>query len=254
MSFEQQKSYNVDSSTFYCANVSKLLEYKKQKIEQKFKEFPKEYFVCHGTAATPLIKIDNSYFLKYPCDEQMCRILIKDSEKAPFGRGEETIVDSAIRDSWQIYKKIEMISHNIKENSKILEEIRLKLCPGCSSIRAEFYKMLVYEEGSHFKAHKDTIRDVKHFGSLIVFLPSFYKGGEFQVRHSGEQLEYQYSMDEKEFDISKCHWVAFFTDCEHEIKPLMEGNRVVLTYHLYYEGDNAPNALNDEKMQLIQDF
>jgi hypothetical protein len=29
---------------------------------------------------------------------------------------------------------------------------------------------------------------------------------------------------------------------------------VVLTYHLYYEGDNSPNALNDEKMQLIQDF
>jgi hypothetical protein len=41
--------------------------------------------------------------------------------------------------------------------------------------------------GSHFKAHKDTIRDVKHFGSLIVFFPS------------------SESMDEKEFDLSKCH-------------------------------------------------
>jgi hypothetical protein len=219
-----ERSFNIDSSTFYCRNVKYFLEYKKLKIHEKFKEFPKEYFVCNGTTTTPLIKIDTSYFLKYPCDEQMCKILIKDSEKAPFGRGEETIVDSNIRDTWQVNKKIEIISHNINENSNILQEIKLKLCPGCSSIRAEFYKMLVYEEGSHFKTHKDIIRGMKHFGSLIVFLPSFYKGGEFQVRHLGEELDFQYSIDKKEFDLSKCHWVAFFTDCEHEIKPLIEGN------------------------------
>jgi hypothetical protein len=255
-----EKSYEFDKEKTYCENIPLYIEYKKQKILSHLtKDFPKEFFVCHGVSNVPLIKVDKSYFLKYPCDEDMCKKLIQDSERAPFGRGESTIVDSTIRDTWQVNKKIQFLSTNILDgansnDNEILKDINAKLCPGCSSIRAEFYKMLVYEKGSHFKAHKDTIRGNQHFGSLVIFLPSFYSGGEFKVRHLGEEQEYQYSLTEENFDLSKCHWVAFYTDCEHEIKPLLEGNRVVLTYHLFYEGKNAPKILEESNLKLIQDM
>jgi hypothetical protein len=257
---KKEKNYEFQKEKTYCEDIPVYLEYKKQKILKHLtNNFPKEFFVCYGVSTVPLIKVNNSYFLKYPCDEDMCNKLIQDSERAPFGRGESTIIDSTIRDTWQVNKKIQFLSKNILDgansgNNQILKEINAKLCPGCSSIRAEFYKMLVYEKGSHFKAHKDTIRGEKHFASLVIFLPSFYSGGEFKVRHLGEEQEYQYSLSEENFDISNCHWVAFYTDCEHEIKPLLEGNRVVLTYNLYYEGKNAPKILEESNLKLIHEM
>jgi len=51
------------------------------------------------------------------------------------------------------------------------------------SIRAELDKFLIYGPGDKFKSHKDTIRGKNHFGSLVVFLPSIYQGGELVVKH-----------------------------------------------------------------------
>lgn len=45
-----------------------------------------------------------------------------------------------------------------------------------NSIRLEFYKMVIYRPGDHFKEHKDTIRDVNHFGTLVILPPSEYEG------------------------------------------------------------------------------
>ena len=73
---------------------------------------------------------------------------------------------------------------------------------------AELYKLLVYEKGDKFKAHKDTLRAPNHFGSLIIFLPSWYKGintlimhqthskgGDFVVRHKQRESIYNFSLD-----------------------------------------------------------
>eukprot|EP01080_Neovahlkampfia_damariscottae_P007961 gene7961-12427_t len=253
------KPFQFENSKLYCHNPPNYLEFTKQKIDLCLKkDLPKDFFVCHGKMELPLIKINDDYLLKYPCDKQMCETLIKDSDQAPFGRGEETIVDTTIRNSWQVNKKIEFLSSELdnstSENNSILKDIQAKLSPGCSLIRSEFYKMLVYEKGSHFKRHKDTIRGFNHFGTLIIFLPTFYEGGEFQVRHLDEEEEYQFSLDEKKFNLSHCDWVAFFTDCEHEIKEIKKGYRVALTFQLYYEGANAPSLVGTEKMNVINEI
>jgi hypothetical protein len=36
------------------------------------------------------------------------------------------------------------------------------------------------------------------------------------------------------FWLYRCHWVAFFTDCEHEIEPVKSGHRLTLQYNLYF--------------------
>ena len=32
----------------------------------------------------------------------------------------------------------------------------------------------------------------------------------------------------------RCDWVAFYTDCEHEVLPIKEGYRISLTYNLHF--------------------
>ena len=43
-------------------------------------------------------------------------------------------------------------------------------------VRAELYKVLLYEPGSFFKKHRDTEKADGMFGTLVVQLPSRYIG------------------------------------------------------------------------------
>ena len=58
-------------------------------------------------------------------------------------------------------------------------------------------------------------------------------GGQLQVRHSGEQISYDWSND----DASTISWAAFYSDCEHEVFEVISGYRVTLTYNLYIYED-----------------
>ncbi|EEB89677.1 hypothetical protein MPER_12198, partial [Moniliophthora perniciosa FA553] len=43
-------------------------------------------------------------------------------------------------------------------------------------VRAELYKLNVYDEGAFFKPHKDTPRAQNMFGSLVIIFPTQHKG------------------------------------------------------------------------------
>ena len=73
-----------------------------------------------------------------------------------------------------------------------------RLAPDSTEISAELYKLLIYEKGDKFITHRDTIRNEFHFGTLIIFLPSFYEGGDFVLRHSEEEESFNYSLSDPE--------------------------------------------------------
>jgi hypothetical protein len=226
--------------------------------EREIESFP----VCSGTIdEIPFITVlkpkksedekQESMIVSLPVTESICRSLISDGYcgQTPFGRGMETVMDTDVRKAWQIGKDQVLIHsrlfHNLlffgSDDSPLLEQIRLTLAPN-SKISAEFYKMLVYEEGDFFKAHKDTQRSEKHFGSLIVFLPSVYNGGELVIRHLGKEYSYSNSLNkysEKEQGLH-CTWVAFFADCEHELLPVRDGCRIALAFNLMFSGKKKP--------------
>jgi hypothetical protein len=58
---------------------------------------------------------------------------------------------------------------------------------GCEgfSVCAELYKLLVYDPGGFFLAHRDTEKTAGMFGTLVVGLPSAHRGGELVIRHAG---------------------------------------------------------------------
>jgi hypothetical protein len=118
-------------------------------------------------------------------------------------------------------------------NSTALKHIASSLAPGSQNIYAEPYKLLIYGKGDFFKPHRDTIRGANHFASLVVFLPSSYQGGELVVRHDGKEQTYNFANQKT------INWVAFFTDCEHEILPVTSGHRVTFTFNIMF-GDTIP--------------
>ena len=65
-------------------------------------------------------------------------------------------------------------------------------------------------------------------GTLVVGLPSSFRGGALQVRHRGEVQSFRGSG-------KSLSLVAFYSDCRHEAKPVTSGHRVVLTYNLLLE-------------------
>lgn len=61
------------------------------------------------------------------------------------------------------------------------------------------------------------------FGTLVVTLPSKFEGGDLVVRHNGQQhLFNQYKLGGESPGLS---FVAFYADCEHEVKPVTKGYR-----------------------------
>lgn len=45
-------------------------------------------------------------------------------------------------------------------------------------VKANLYKLLIYNKGSFFLSHKDTEKEDKMFGTLVVNLPSSHLGGD----------------------------------------------------------------------------
>lgn len=79
-----------------------------------------------------------------------------------------------------------------------------------------------------FRTHVDTPRSANQIGSLVVCLPSQFKGGDLIVGHNGLEVNFDWSVE----SASTIQWAAFYSDCEHEIKTITEGDRITLTYNL----------------------
>jgi len=146
----------------------------------------------------------------------------------------------------------QLLSHSNQSN--LLRTIKQYLAPDAEGIRAELYKLLVYTPGDKFKAHKDTIRGNNHFASLVMFLPSWYEGGDLVVRSALSEKNFNFSLSNptQADQLLQCHWVAFYTDCEHEIPAVTSGYRVTLTYNLYFEGSRIPMQLTGYNSRIIQ--
>ena len=73
------------------------------------------------------------------------------------------------------------------------------------------------------------------FGSLVIVFPTPHEGGEFVLRQSGNEWTVDFAKIISEAEQQPCvGYVTFFSDVEHEILKVRSGNRVTLTYNLYF--------------------
>ena len=138
-------------------------------------------------------------------------------------------------------------------NQDTLEEMSEQLAPRIhwskeqKHLQLRPYMLVIYQEGGHFEAHRDTVRGEGHIGTLVVILNSAYTGGELEIANRGsvKSLSGPYQ------------WAAMYGDCFHRILPVTSGTRVSLLFDIYLApgGCLRPSTdistLRTEQAQLV---
>ena len=105
----------------------------------------------------PALKINGvEDYVGLPVGKLQAKAIIAVCAQAPFGRGQETIVDTTVRNTWELDPSQFTIT-NPQWNSH-LENLAtvVKKELGCDpklSVKCELYKFLLYEQGSFFKVN-----------------------------------------------------------------------------------------------------
>jgi 2OG-Fe(II) oxygenase superfamily len=189
-------------------------------------------FFAQGSLETPMprVEIEGIGVISFPVPEAQIQQLIKQATCAPYGRGEDTLHDETVRKTWQLSASEVRIGGKSWEKtfSQMLDMVVEGLGCADAKVSAELYKLLVYDPGSFFKAHRDTEKAGGMFGTLVVVLPSAHSGGELVIRHAGREVLVELSGGE----FSELKFAAFYADCQHEVRPVTQGHRVCLIYNL----------------------
>ncbi|GAA3792370.1 hypothetical protein GCM10022206_35080 [Streptomyces chiangmaiensis] len=166
--------------------------------------------------------------VKLPLRAPLAQKLIAVARPAKFGRGEETLADPSVRDTWELTPDQITLGGTGWPTllDSALEHFRDQLgLPRGSRLRAELHSMLVYGKGQFFLPHQDSEKDDAMVGTLVVSLPSAHTGGDLVIEHGGESIAYRASKDELTL-------IAFYADCRHQVTPVRSGYRETLTFNL----------------------
>ena len=184
------------------------------------------------TIGIPAVSVNNVGRIAYPLCLPQAELLLKVATQAPFGKGTETIVDDNIRKVWQIDGNLVTVNRQWVDFllPKIVADCCAKLGIDAQKmgVRASLYKMLLYEEGGHFKTHRDTEKEPGMFGSLLIQLPAEHEGGRLVVEHHGKVKYFDFSKESGD----KAFYASFYADCEHMLEPVTSGMRLVLAFNL----------------------
>ncbi|KAJ8079344.1 hypothetical protein PM082_021847 [Marasmius tenuissimus] len=184
-----------------------------------------------------LNKANDAHFLNLStATSTQLDVLTAACDAATFGRADEDVLDESYRKA----RKMDTEKFSSKfslEASHILPTVLPRLLVGFGKndgreVEAELYKLNIYGEGGFFRAHKDTPRSSKMFGSLVVVFPTPHTGGHLVLRKNGE--EFTFKSDQLPSSRDEIAYIAFFSDVEHEVLPVTSGHRITLTYNLYH--------------------
>lgn len=192
-------------------------------------------FFAFGTLEllAPRLEVEGVGRIALPLLRYQANQLVAVAERAPYGRGAETLVDTAIRRTWQIDAARVRIEGGHWQRT--LDAVVGRAAEGLGvsdPVGAELYKLLVYDQGSFFVSHRDTEKVPGMFATLVLVLPSDSTGGELLLKHKGREAR----LDLGCHDPSELAFAAFYADCVHEVLPVTSGFRLALVYNLLRRG------------------
>ncbi len=192
------------------------------------------------TPVMPGLELKGIGSIGTPVSAADAKRLVAKASLAPYGRGEETIVDPNVRRVWQL-EPAQFVLRNTAWNAHVAAIVdAVKAEFGIrQKVSAQLYKLLVYEKGSFFAPHRDSEKTPRMFATLVVGLPSRHEGGSLIVEHDGKTKTIDFGGKNAEF---KTQYAAFYADCQHKIMPVTAGYRVCLVYNLAIAGKKQPSA------------
>ncbi len=190
-------------------------------------------FCCAGVVpiVSPKLSVGSTNAIRLPITKLSATQIIAAARQAPFGKGQETLVDQYVRNVW------ELLPHQFELRNadwdsvveEIVDLIRKPMRLGNHDVSAHLYRLLVYEVGGFFLPHRDGEKQGGMVATLVITLPCKHAGGELIVRH--ERKEATLCALEAGW-LRAINYTAFYADCEHEVRPLKKGFRVALVYNL----------------------
>lgn len=200
-------------------------------------------FTLHGD---PGLSVRGIGTIPLPVDAHTAHRLCAVAHPASHGYKDQTLFDRKVRDTWEIVAG-DLRLENPLWLEKALERISRDLGLAAEGrVHAELHNMLVYGPGQFFAPHQDSEKKDGMIGTLVITLPSEFSGGEFVVSHQGKKVASRGSG-------SKLGLIAFFADCSHEVRPVIEGYRVVLTYNLLVPHDLTTHDPAPETLSALAD-
>ncbi|KAH8897397.1 hypothetical protein GQ53DRAFT_838018 [Thozetella sp. PMI_491] len=183
----------------------------------------------YTTYANPGLQIDGEKLIPLPLTARDAEAIKSVCRRAPFGKGDETVVDMSVRKTWELdHSQIKLANPAWSQFFKeLVKGAADKL--GLGGVSAKPHKLLLYEEGSFFKRHKDSEKEKGMVGTLVVCLPSKHDGGDVHVSFGAQHQTFS-TASASGFDITALAW---YSDVTHEVKELVSGYRLVLTYKLF---------------------
>ncbi|KAI0747529.1 hypothetical protein C8Q74DRAFT_1212525 [Fomes fomentarius] len=213
---------------------------------------------CQGTVSVPARDltlfygtVENAHRVDFPtATPEQLQSLAESCQPAKFGVNQQDVFDETYRKASKLDVEDFMIGYD-PLRSGVLDIVHSELAIDRrgkqDAIRAELYKLNIYGPGSFFKPHVDTPRSELQFGSLVIVLPTIHEGGALKIRYAKDPQKEPEELDaqrpEWTFDSSSllaaCNqpsiaYVAFFSDVEHEVLPVLSGHRITITYNLYW--------------------
>ncbi|GEM_PF-1367071 len=194
---------------------------------------PSPRFCSYGTEGMvlPGLEVEGVGEFGLPIEPDVVGKLLEVAKRAPYGKGEKTLVDTKVRDTFEIEPEL-LQFHNPGWKGwmedlvdAVGEDLGIE-----GKIRSELYKLLIYKKGGFFLRHRDSEKKKGMFGTLVLGLPSRHEGGALLVRHQGEEQRVSFDGDEGLYGL---RFAAFYADCEHEVERIRKGFRICLIYNLF---------------------
>jgi hypothetical protein len=177
----------------------------------------------------PAISVAGLGGIGLPLSERDAQLVSSVSHQAPYGKGTDTIIDPAVRET----KELNADQFELKnpEWLKALEAVvgraatELGVSGQAAGVKAVLYKLLLYGKGAMFKEHREydprpiigvaipadklvlfsSEKEPGMFGTLVICLPSKHEGGEVHITHGGQRKVLR-TADSSEFKYTYLCW------------------------------------------------
>ena len=196
---------------------------------------PAGHFCAEGRLSLDALAVSvrNVGTLDRPVTSESAAALHAASAPARHGRREATLLDKRVRDTGEIDAGALSLEWAVGALPSLQSEVAQAL--DVLGLEVRLHNLLVYGPGQFFKPHQDTEKHPGMIATLVLVWPSAHIGGELRVSHRDTEVRFA----SQHLRANAIRWFAFYADCRHEVAPVSEGWRIVLTFDLVLPAEPA---------------